>query len=56
MGLKFPFENNACVANGCYGGGLSTWDTLALTDTEFISNSSRYYGGGAFAYTSASMC
>lgn len=49
------FENNHCTANSCYGGGLTTWATLALTETEFLSNTSGYYGGGAFAYTSATV-
>jgi|SRR5579859_187669 len=40
------FENNQCVAAGCQGGGLSAGN-LAVTLTEFLSNTSVSDGGGA---------
>ena len=43
------FERNACTDVGCTGGGLYTGDTLTLSGTEFISNTSLADGGGAYA-------
>jgi predicted outer membrane repeat protein len=40
------FERN--VAVGAYGGGVFIWDTLALTQTQILSNSSRDMGGGVY--------
>jgi uncharacterized repeat protein (TIGR01451 family) len=41
------FQGNTCTGpGGCYGGGLATADTLALTGTVFISNTATGYGGG----------
>ncbi len=42
------FENNACAAAGCEGGGLYGSDSVTLTDTQFISNTSGR-GGGVWA-------
>jgi predicted outer membrane repeat protein len=43
------FQGNSCPSVDCYGGGLRTDSTLTLTDTQFISNSSYWDGGGAYA-------
>jgi predicted outer membrane repeat protein len=43
------FRNNRCTQTGCSGGGVQAFDTLALTNTQFISNSSLAGGGAALA-------
>jgi predicted outer membrane repeat protein len=45
------FQGNACLGAGCYGGGLQTFASLILTDTDFISNTAKSRGGGAFSGT-----
>ncbi|MEO6062535.1 MAG: hypothetical protein ABIQ99_11405 [Thermoflexales bacterium] len=48
------FQNNACSAVSCFGGGLSA-STLVMTGTRFITNTSRFGGGGASASVSAAV-
>jgi predicted outer membrane repeat protein len=43
------FRNNRCTQTGCSGGGVQAFNTLALTNTQFISNSSLAGGGAALA-------
>ncbi len=43
------FRDNSCAEVGCYGGGLLTFSSLALTRTQFISNSASSRGGGVYA-------
>ncbi len=40
------FEANRCTASDCVGGGLAAANSLALTATQFISNSAAGSGGG----------
>jgi hypothetical protein len=49
------FQGNQCNHNNCTGGGLRTESALALTGTQFISNTSRSHGGGAFAFGAAAL-
>ena len=42
------FERNACTGSGCWGGGLSASD-VAISGTEFISNTSYNQAGGVNA-------
>jgi hypothetical protein len=44
------FQGNICThpANPCWGGGLYVQGNLAVTGTEFVSNTANTYGGGAF--------
>lgn len=42
-------ENNQCIDAYCAGGGLYTAGSLTVTSTQFISNTARSRGGGAFA-------
>jgi len=41
-------ENNNCTGGTCQGGGLFTNGTLALTDTQFLSNTAVSHGGAAY--------
>jgi hypothetical protein len=47
------FQGNKCTGDGCEGGGLDAEGTLALTGTDFISNTSTSDGGGAFTFETA---
>ncbi len=47
------FQNNH--THQFEGGGLAAWSTLALRDTQFISNASIYDGGGAFSVGAATV-
>jgi uncharacterized repeat protein (TIGR01451 family) len=49
------FQNNECTQVDCLGGGLYANDGLTLTGTQFISNSARSHGGGAYAAGTASL-
>ncbi|MEP7356157.1 MAG: hypothetical protein ABI847_02830, partial [Anaerolineales bacterium] len=45
------FQDNQCLAGNCNGGGLlSFFNTLALTNTRFLSNTADGAGGGAYVY------
>ncbi len=48
------FQNNACSAAGCFGGGLFA-ATLVMSGTRFITNTSGFGGGGANASVSAAI-
>jgi predicted outer membrane repeat protein len=43
------FQNDTCWTGGCRGGGLMVVNTVDLTATQFISNSSAGNGGGVHA-------
>jgi predicted outer membrane repeat protein len=43
------FQGNRCTQADCYGGGYFASQTLRLTSTNFISNTSMSYGGGLAA-------
>ena len=49
------FQGNACNQNDCEGGGLYAGSSLSLTGTQFISNTSRANGGGAYAIGAAAV-
>jgi len=49
------FQNNACTNSPCYGGGLYAGSTLALTGTQFLSNTATQDGGGAIALGAATL-
>jgi predicted outer membrane repeat protein len=51
------FQGNACSQSVCQGGGLYAGGALALTltDTDFLSNTTRSNGGGALATASVTM-
>jgi uncharacterized repeat protein (TIGR01451 family) len=43
------FQANTCAQPTCQGAGLAALSTLLLTDTQFLSNTSQYDGGGVSA-------
>ncbi|MEP7359543.1 MAG: hypothetical protein ABI847_19985, partial [Anaerolineales bacterium] len=43
------FRSNQCTDINCRGGGLSALNTILLTDTQFLTNTSKSLGGGAYA-------
>ncbi len=45
------FLNNACLTDGCTGGGLNAF-TLFIKDSHVLSNTSKGSGGGSLAYAS----
>jgi predicted outer membrane repeat protein len=49
------FQANQCTQDVCFGGALFANDTVALTNTQFLSNTSRYFGGGLYADQAASL-
>jgi predicted outer membrane repeat protein len=49
------FRDNRTLSGDHSGGGLYTGDTLALTGTQFLSNTSIWNGGGAFAVGAATL-
>ena len=44
------FRDNRCTGANCVGGGLFTYGTLTLADTQIISNTSQGAGGGVYAH------
>jgi parallel beta-helix repeat protein len=48
------FQNNTSTGYGSYGGGLSA-STLVLTDTQFLTNTAYYGGGGAYVSGAATL-
>jgi hypothetical protein len=48
------FQNNACSATGCFGGGLFA-PNLVMTGTRFITNTSGFGGGGASISVTAAI-
>ena len=49
------FQGNQCTLDGCNGGGLRTFSILALTGTQFLSNSASATGGGVSAFGAATL-
>ncbi len=49
------FQNNQCTDPTCFGGGLFANSTVALIDTQFISNTAANSGGGAYAVYTATL-
>ncbi len=49
------FQNNRCTEGGCFGGALYANDSLMLTGTQFLSNTSRGQGGALFANLPATL-
>jgi predicted outer membrane repeat protein len=47
------FQNNACTQDGCRGGGLHAVQGLSLSGTQFLTNTARAGGGGAFGNAGA---
>ena len=43
------FQNNQCTGAGCVGGGLFASQDVAMTNTQFLSNTSTDQGGGLYA-------
>jgi hypothetical protein len=49
------FQGNECTEAGCLGGGLFATVNLVLTDTHFVSNTSRSNGGGVAVVVNAML-
>jgi predicted outer membrane repeat protein len=49
------FQGNTCTVASCRGGGLYAADTLTLTGTQFLSNTSRLAGGAVYAVGAATV-
>jgi fibronectin-binding autotransporter adhesin len=49
------FQGNQCTDSACQGGGLYSLNTLAMTDNQFISNTSQANGGAAYVNTNVTL-
>ena len=49
------FQSNQCLTDGCGGGGLHVDGSLALSGTQFISNTAHLQGGAAYVGTTANL-
>ncbi|CAG0934821.1 putative outer membrane protein PmpB [Thermoflexales bacterium] len=47
------FQRNRCTSPNCDGGGLMAFDEVVMTDTQFVSNTSTGFGGGASFWANA---